>query len=565
MGQNSAAPFTLKMHRGDGMTLLAMNWKDGTPPKNFVGFGIESKEPGAGKKFFAVNNRLSFSGPASTTTKDRTSSLLAPIQLFRWVHFPRNAELSGAFTYRVTPVFMDVNGKLTYGEAQQADIELARVTYPRKLNIAFTRGFIASQAFVDFYCKNASDLKKLLPSTAAQGLEFTPTHPKAAEALAWMGFEARSAVLEVLDEAIADTKAEVRVVAYDLSQAEIVTRLEKLGARLKVIIDDSGEHGPSTAPESKAAERLVASAGSANVKRQHMGGLQHNKTIVVQGPKTKAVVCGSTNYTWRGIYVQNNHAVVLRGATAVKLYRRAFDDYWENGTVATFDKTASSGWNDLKLAGIDAKVTFSPRVANRAVLDSIAEDISRTKSSLFYSLAFLYQTPGAVVKALEKLQKDDKVFSFGVSDHDVGVLRLKNPSGLVRVVYPATLGKALPRPFKPEMSGGGGTRMHHKFVVIDFDQPSARVYFGSFNFSKAADGSNGENLTLVKDRRIATSFMIEAVRIYDHYAFRVARAEAKKEGKPLNLQRPPSEVGEKPWWDRFYTNPAKVKDRETFA
>ena len=157
MGQNSAAPFTLKMHRGDGMTLLAMNWKDGIPPKDFVGFGIESKEPGAGKKFFAVNNRLSFSGPASTTTKDRTSSLLAPIQLFRWVHFPRNAELSGAFTYRVTPVFMDVNGgKLTYGEAQQADIELARVTYPRKLNIAFTRGFIASQAFVDFYCKNAS-------------------------------------------------------------------------------------------------------------------------------------------------------------------------------------------------------------------------------------------------------------------------------------------------------------------------------------------------------------------------------------------------------------------------
>jgi hypothetical protein len=27
-GQNAAALFTLKLHRGDGMTLIAMNWKD---------------------------------------------------------------------------------------------------------------------------------------------------------------------------------------------------------------------------------------------------------------------------------------------------------------------------------------------------------------------------------------------------------------------------------------------------------------------------------------------------------------------------------------------------------
>ncbi|MFU0497202.1 MULTISPECIES: hypothetical protein [Pseudomonas] len=26
---NANAPFTLKLYRGDGMTLLAMNWRDG--------------------------------------------------------------------------------------------------------------------------------------------------------------------------------------------------------------------------------------------------------------------------------------------------------------------------------------------------------------------------------------------------------------------------------------------------------------------------------------------------------------------------------------------------------
>ena len=65
----------------------------------------------------------------------------------------------------------------------------------------------------------------------------------------------------MLDEAIVDTQAEVHVVAYDLSEPEIVARLELLGPRLKIIIDDSGDHGPATSAETKAAERLAARQG----------------------------------------------------------------------------------------------------------------------------------------------------------------------------------------------------------------------------------------------------------------------------------------------------------------
>ncbi|REN19611.1 phospholipase, partial [Mycobacterium tuberculosis] len=71
--------------------------------------------------------------------------------------------------------------------------------YPKQLNVTFTRGFVSSQAFVDKY--GADAVPQLLPAKAEAGLTFKPTHPKAQEALAWMGFEARSAILEVLDEA----------------------------------------------------------------------------------------------------------------------------------------------------------------------------------------------------------------------------------------------------------------------------------------------------------------------------------------------------------------------------
>ena len=65
-GKNDKALFTLKLHRGDGMCLVAMNWKEARPPDNFVGFAIESKppinedNPAKEPTFFPLNNRLAF-------------------------------------------------------------------------------------------------------------------------------------------------------------------------------------------------------------------------------------------------------------------------------------------------------------------------------------------------------------------------------------------------------------------------------------------------------------------------------------------------------------------------
>jgi phosphatidylserine/phosphatidylglycerophosphate/cardiolipin synthase-like enzyme len=568
-GQNAAALFTLKLHRGDGMTLLAMNWKNGKPPQDFVGFAIEYKEPG-GQKFFSLKNRLSFLGADGDVNANSLSTRLSPIQKFRWVHFPRNAELPGEFVYRVSPVFMNEADELSYGEIQEAAIELRRETYPGILNVTFTRGFVSSQAFVDRFVTTTNGLSTLIPEKADDGLDFVPTHPKADEARAWMGFEARAAILEVLDQALKDKKAQVRVVAYELNEPEVVSRLEQLGDRLKIIIDDSAAHGKPDSAETQAEERLKVSTGADNVKRHHMSNLQHNKTIVVNGPKVQIAVGGSTNFTWRGFFVQSNNAMILRGKNAVKPFLAAFEDYWQHDDVTGFGQTASAKWTNLKLSGIEARVAFSPHSSQNALLAEIAVDIGqKTTSNLFYSLAFLFQTKGAIRDAIEKVSKNDAIFVYGISDKKVGGLDLQKPNGNVSPVFPAALTKNLPEPFKSEptglASGGVGTRMHHKFVVIDFDKPTARVYLGSYNFSSAADGKNGENLLLIRDRRIAVSYTVEALRIFDHYHFRVAQQEAKKARKKLHLAQPPRQPGEKPWWDEDYTNARKIRDRELFA
>jgi phosphatidylserine/phosphatidylglycerophosphate/cardiolipin synthase-like enzyme len=460
---------------------------------------------------------------------------------------------------------MNAADELSYGEEQEASVELRRETYPGQLNVTFTRGFVSSQAFVDRF-ESTGPISKLLPKNADQGLTFVPTHPKAKEALRWMGFEARDAILEVLDQAIADKKAQVRVVAYDLSEPDVVSRLEKLGTRLKVIVDDDGAHGKPHSGETQAAKRLSTSAGRNNVKRQHMGKLQHNKTIVVDGPKVKSVVCGSTNFTWRGFFVQSNNAMILHGKSAVTPFLAAFDAYWRNDFPGGFGKTGAAKLNDLGLSGINARVGFCPFAAKNAMLSKIADDIGeKTTSSLFYSLAFLFQTPGPVRKAIAKVTKAKDIFVYGISDRKVGGIDLQKPDGNVAPVFPAALGKDVPEPFKSEPAGGGGNRMHHKFVVIDFDKPTARVYMGSYNFSSTADAKNGENLLLIRDRRIAVSYVVEALRIFDHYHFRVAQQEARKARKKLQLARPPRKPGDKPWWSKDYTNARRIRDRELFA
>src|SRR5450432_2015228 len=151
--------------------------------KNFVGFSIEYKEPG-GTKFFALNNRLGFPNADGSVDPNKLSTLRSPIQKFRWVHFPRNADMPGKFTYRVSPVFMDSLDKLSYGDPQEARIELMSETYPGKLNVTFTRGFVSSQAFVDTYQKDGHTISELMPAKANDGLTFVPTHPLAEKAYA---------------------------------------------------------------------------------------------------------------------------------------------------------------------------------------------------------------------------------------------------------------------------------------------------------------------------------------------------------------------------------------------
>ena len=77
------------------------------------GFAIEYKEPGGDPERRRGQRII----PSKLSTR------LSPIRSSA-VHFPRNAELKGDFTF--TPVFMNAAGERSYGEGQEAALEVRR-------------------------------------------------------------------------------------------------------------------------------------------------------------------------------------------------------------------------------------------------------------------------------------------------------------------------------------------------------------------------------------------------------------------------------------------------------
>jgi phosphatidylserine/phosphatidylglycerophosphate/cardiolipin synthase-like enzyme len=63
-------------------------------------------------------------------------------------------------------------------------------------------------------------------------------------------------------------------------------------------------------------------------------------------------------------------------------------------------------------------------------------------------------------------------------------------------------------------------------VVTDFSLPSAKVFTGSSNLSPSGEAKNGDNLVMIEDPRVATSYAIEALRVFDHLHFRTVMSDA---------------------------------------
>lgn len=560
--------FTCKLWRGERMTMIGFDVEE--PEDDLVGFSIEVRSPGSGD-YHALRNRIAFEYPESAAvavTGDRKfDSRVAPFQKFRWIHFPWKP-IDGVYSYRVTKRHMPRDGVVVAGTALDIDIEQAAVTYEGLVDIGFTRNFASSQAYREQFGNNPN----VIPVKSEDGLEFAklPLATSQGESVYdWLGFEAHQLLFDFLDNVVDDRNVTVDVMAYDLNEPDVVGKLQRLGNRLRIIVDDSEPHLPQTSAESKSAARLQA-AGAA-VVRTHFKNLQHHKIIIARrNDVPEKVLCGSTNFTFRGLYIQANNMLVFHSPAVANLFGQMFDLAWSNPAGFNADPF-STQWHTAVTAGKpDVQLCFSPHSDPYLSLNEIGNAVNGATSSVLYSVAFLNQiTSGPTADAFANLI-NRPIFSYGTVDNE-GSLELQKPDGTKGLVDFDYLASKAPEPFKSEWSGGKGRNIHHKFVVTDFNLPTAKVFTGSCNFSKAGEEGNGDHLIMIEDRKVALAYAIEAVRVFDHLHFRNRMQDALAAGAApptaITLRKPIAISGdEAPWFDKYYRPRSQAwHDRKLFS
>ncbi len=555
----STGSLSVKLWRGERMCLIGMDVTN--PEPDFVGFAIEVKEPGAAD-YVPLKNRLNFSYDAGGKQVDgfrNFDSTQAPFQKFRWLHFP-DTPSNLPYLYRVTKLHMPTDGQITLGD-QVSDLSmiLDKEAYDGYLEIGFTRNFASSQAFTEKYGVNPA----LIPSRADDGFTF---QKMPGDVYQWLGFEAYELLFGVLNEVVNDPSLTLDVFAYDFNEPDILAKLVACGGRVRAVIDDSGSHAPATSAESQAADKLTA-AGAA-VKRMHFKSLQHNKVLLVKKDGTPIkVLFGSTNFSFRGLYVQANNMLVFHSPDAAALFSQAFEQAFNKLGRGFANDPIASQWNLVQPGGEPmAHFCFSPHNGSSLSLNPVGAAIDQASSSVFYAIAFLNQIhSGPTRSAIDRLMTKD-VFSYGISDKEGG-LTINKPDGSVGQVDFAYLASKVPEPFSSEWSGGAGIHQHDKFVVCDFNLPTAKVFTGSSNLSPSGETGNGDNLVMIEDQRVATAFAIEALRIFDHLQFRARMQTAEANPKPITLAKPTAISGEAaPWFAPFYTDGSqKARDRLLFS
>jgi len=557
--KESSGGLTFKLYRGEGVGLLAFDLDPAEATDDFAGFAIEVKYPGA-TRWGPLRNRLRFDAPPSPTLARSFPSTDAPFQKFRWIHVPRDTA-AGEFRYRVSARYMQPDGSLTTGSSVENAITLHPESIADFVNVGFTRGFASSQAYADRF-ENEAGILPPVGSAASENLEHDMS--PFARHYAWLGFEARRLIVSLLDEIRDDPSLTLDALIYECKEPDILMRLQALGSRLRAIVDDHGDHGAADSAETISTARLQAAG--ADVRRMHFGRQQHNKVLLVRrNGVPERVLAGSTNFSLRGLYIQANNALLFSDPIVASKFGELFEAYWAKPKTFRKNDLSKKWWLLRDTPESRVSFCFSPHADSALSLDPIAAAIENAESSVLYAVVFLNQLTGSVRDALNELV-DRSLFSYGVAQR-TGGLSVTKPDGSRGLLPFAYLAEKAPPPFKAEWSGnttGHSNMVHHKFLVTDFNGAHPTVFTGSSNMAAGGEADNGDHLIHFEDRKIAIAYAIEALRLFDHFHFRVKVRESGAPVTPMTLAKPPL-PGKKTWFATSYrTGHVKERDRQLF-
>jgi phosphatidylserine/phosphatidylglycerophosphate/cardiolipin synthase-like enzyme len=286
-----------------------------------------------------------------------------------------------------------------------------------------------------------------------------------------------------LVEAIDAARLSIDVAAYSLTLNSVrnaLLRAHDRGVTVRMVME-------STNMDTSDVEILLEA--DVPIVGDGQDGLMHNKFMVIDRSE---VWLGSMNFTDSGAYEDNNHLVRIRSTKLAENYTKEFEEMFLENRFGDF-VLSETPHPTLTMDGTRVDTFFSP---DDGVASQIASVLSGAEESI-YVLAFSFTSNelGDIVR--EKAEAGLTV--QGVMDEE----QIKSNTGTEF------------DPFRQAgldvLIDGIEGQMHHKVFIVD----ESIVVIGSYNFSRAAEERNDENLLIIYNEAIAEQFLLEFERVWE--------------------------------------------------
>ena len=264
-----------------------------------------------------------------------------------------------------------------------------------------------------------------------------------------------------------------------MADALIAARNRGILVRLLTDTDTVLEYG-------EQLQRVIA-AGIPMVE-DGRNAIMHDKFVIADGA---IVWTGSWNFTENDTYRNNNSMIGITSPEMVANYQAEFDEMFVKRQFGA-ESTVNTPYPQFTVNDIVVENYFSPD-------DGVADHILSAINGATQSIAFAACTctrSDFTEAMLERAQA-------GVSVEGVYETRQVNSGSdqSYGVLFPAGL---------PVLLDGNPYTMHHKFIVVD----GQTVIVGSYNFTKAAEQKNDENVLIIHDADIAQLYWNEFKRVW---------------------------------------------------
>jgi phosphatidylserine/phosphatidylglycerophosphate/cardiolipin synthase-like enzyme len=546
-------PTKLKVYANEDDALLF--WSIAKPIKECRGFAIERKITRHGNVAETSDflmNRTGFAGKTIPTPKDGRPVIRPstewPFQRFNWTD--HDANTGDIVSYRIVPIIRN-----SAGDLEQLEAEASAFSDPRTLGVEairtfqpfFNRGFVMSQFMSRFLTENKLTLKQFKNRISDETDKTIRL---------FLSGDLRKALLAQLETATTEG-TEIHAALFELSDAELVAALVKLGKKAHLVLSNgsiTAKKGEGVAAARKRDENADARKKLLKAKVDVVltdrflspGALGHNKFLVRMDKKRKPAIAwtGSTNWAPTGLCTQVNNGLLINDPKIAKIYF----DQWNllRSAKSGFPKNLVTSNTKAKTVSSDVTVWFS-RTSQKTDLAALDEAVQGAKEGVL----FLMFMPGAtgLFSTVAKMSGDPKLFVRGVvstlpngtgdeSAVDVNLINNGTHTPLhLDIIQP----QGAKHPFanfaaevtrNQFLSQVGHAIIHSKVVVVDPFSERPTVITGSHNFSASASSKNDENFIIIKgDKALAEAYAVNVEGAYEHYVY---RAFLDKTDKPFN-------------------------------